>query len=80
LCRGGARLADQVFVEGAAVQQYLHFSQPRRPIACADHTDIRIAHPAVPIPVIKKGDAGEREITLPLGEFPTRSSAGRSTG
>jgi hypothetical protein len=30
---------------------------------------MRIAHPAVPIPVIKKGDAGEREITLPLGEF-----------
>jgi len=44
--RGGGRLADQVFVDGAAVQQYLHFSQPLRLIACADHTYMRIAHPA----------------------------------
>jgi len=69
LRRGGGRLADQVFVDGAAVQQYLHFSQPLRPIACSDQTDMRIVHPAVPILVIKKGDAGDREITLPLGEF-----------
>src|ERR1700752_466300 len=68
-CRCDGRLADQVSVDGAAVQQYLHFSQPLRPIACADHTDMRIAHPAVPIFVVKKGDTGDREITLPLGEF-----------
>jgi hypothetical protein len=69
LCGCGGRLADQVSVDGVAIQQCLYLSQPLRPIACADHTDMRIAHPAVPIPVIKKGDAGEREITLPLGEF-----------
>ena len=60
--RGGGRLADQVFVDGAAVQQCLDLRLPLRPIACADHTYMRIAHPAVPILVIKKGDAGEREI------------------
>ena len=69
LCRRGGRLADQVSVDGVAIQQCLYLSQPLRPITCADHTYMRIAHPAVPILVIKKGDAGDRKITLPLGEF-----------
>ena len=69
LRRGCRRLADQVFVDGAAVQQCLHFSQPLRPIASADHTDMGVAHPAGLILVIKQGDAGKREIALPLSEF-----------
>src|ERR1700730_17931233 len=69
LRRSGGRLTDQVFVDGVAVQRCLHLRQSVRPIACTDHTYMHIAHPAVPILVIKKGDAGEREITLPLGEF-----------
>ena len=56
LRRGGGRLADQIFVDRVAVQQCLYLPQPLGPIACADYTDMRIAHPAVPILVIKKGD------------------------
>ena len=40
-----------------------------RSLARPDHADMRIAHPAVPILVIKEGDTGKREIALPLSEF-----------
>src|SRR5579863_10593070 len=40
-----------------------------RTIASADHADMGVAYPAALILVIKEGDAGEREIALPLREF-----------
>src|ERR1700679_3130696 len=67
--RNGSRVADQGIVDRVAVKQRLHRRQPLRPIASADDTDMRIAHLAVGILVVKEGDAGEREIALPLGEF-----------
>ena len=37
-----AARADQIVIDDATVQQFLHFSQPMRPMACADHPDMGV--------------------------------------
>src|SRR5207248_9206183 len=67
--RGRGGPADQIVIDDATVHQRFYLGQPMRPITGADHPDMGIADVAVLTFVIKKGNAGESEVTLAAREF-----------